>query len=515
MNVLSGTDVLRQDYTRIMQKTKDLAIIDSIDGVMNWDMETKMPPRGINLRSQQLGMLGQIEHRLSTDPEIGQLLEKIRSHKDYESLSEIEKRNVHLIKKNYDEMTALPEELVVEMAKQATIAVGIWKKAKAAKNYAIFKPDLEKLFELRKKAGEILMSVKGTATPYDALIDFFESAMTSDRITRIFDELRVGLVQILNKCTSASKQPDRSFLQRKVPIDVQRKIADSLVKVISYDVDSPNAGGRIDETEHPFTNGYFDDVRITTHYFEDNFASSVFSVLHEGGHAMYDQNINHGWMFQPVGGGCSFGFHESQSRFVENIFGRSTEFWSYYLPQLKSLTGNLSDVSLEKFVHAINAVRPSKIRVEADEVTYCLHIIIRFNIERDWFAGKISVSDLPQAWNEQYMNYLGVNIGDDSEGLMQDTHWGLGYFGYFPSYALGNVYSGQLLAKLKRDMPDWNQHIAKGDFQTIRQWLTTNVHNYGNLYDPADLIKKIAGEEINVKDYLGYLNEKYSKLYGY
>jgi carboxypeptidase Taq len=512
---MAGTDVLSQSYDRMMQKVKDLAIVYSVDGVMNWDMETKMPPKGINLRSQQLGILGQIEHKLSTDPETGQLIDKIRNHPDYESLSEIEKRNVHLTKKNYDEMTKLPEELVVEIAKQSTITVGIWKKAKAAKNYAMFKPELEKVFELKKKAAEILMDVKGTATPYDALIDMHEPAMTSEKITKLFDELRDGLIKIISNCTSSPKQPDESFLSRKVPIDVQQKIANSLVKVIGYDVDSPSAGGRIDETEHPFTGGYYDDVRITTHYYEDNFASSLFSVLHEGGHAMYEQNLRPEWMYQPVGTGCSTGFHESQSRFVENIFGRSSEFWSYYLPQLKGLTGNLSDVSQEKFVHAINAVKPSKIRVEADEVTYCLHVIIRFNIERDWFAGKISVSELPQIWNEQYMNYLGMKIQDDSEGVMQDTHWGLGYFGYFPGYALGNIYSGQQLAKMKKDMPDWNQQAAKGNFQAIRQWLTTNVHSYGNLYDPADLIKRIAGEEINVKHYLHYLNEKYSRLYEY
>ena len=510
---MAGTDELRQDYDKIMHKSKDALIVGSVDSVMNWDMETKMPPRGIKLRSEQLGMLGQIEHRMSTDPEVGRLLEKIRSHPDYESLSEVEKRNIHLIKKDYDEMTKLPEELVVDIAKQGTISVGIWKKAKAAKDFAMFKPELEKLFELKKKAGEILMGVKGSPTPYDALIDRFEPAMTSKRITEIFDELSAGLVKIIEKCLASSKQPDESFLSRKVPIDVQRKIADSLAKVIGYDVDSPTSGGRIDETEHPFTNGYYDDVRITTHYYEDMFASSIFSVLHEGGHAMYEQNLRPEWMYQPVGGACSAGFHESQSRFVENIFGRSPEFWSYYLPQLQSLMGNISDVSLEKFVQAVNSVKPSKIRVEADEVTYCLHIIIRFNMERDWFAGKFSVSDLPQVWNEQYSERLGLKVQDDSEGVMQDTHWGLGLYGYFPSYALGNVYSGQMLAKLKKDVPDWNQQIAKGNFQPIRQWLTTNVHSYGNLYDPSDLIKRISGEEINVKHYLEYLNEKYSRLY--
>jgi carboxypeptidase Taq len=509
-------DVLREDYKKLIEKSKETILLMSINALAEWDMETKMPPKGVNLRSQQMGMLSQLEHKMITSPEVGELIEKITHNSNYEDLSEIEKRNVHLVKKRYDEMTKLPEELVVETAKQAIIAVNVWKKAKAAKNFAMFKPELEKLFELKKKTADILMPVKGAATPYDALIDMYEPSMTSVMISKVFDELRSGLVSMIKKCAMAPRQPDESFLSRKVPIDVQRKISDSLAKVIGYDIDSLNAGGRIDETEHPFTNGYYDDVRITTHYFENNFASSLFSVLHEGGHAMYEQNLPQQWMFQPVGSGCSFGFHESQSRFVENVFGRSSEFWSYYLPQFKQLTGGVfSDVKLNDFVHAVNAVKPSKIRVEADEVTYGLHIIVRFNIERDLFAGKISVSDLPAVWNEKYEEYLGVKIDNDSEGVMQDTHWGLGYFGYFPSYALGNIYSGQILAKLKRDMPDWEECFAKGDFLSIRQWLTKNVHSYGDLYDPQDLMKKIAGEEIRVKPFLDYLNEKYSVLYGF
>lgn len=509
-------DVLHENYDKLMEKSREIILLTTINSLTEWDMETKMPPKAVNLRSQQMGMLSQFEHKMSTDPEIGDLIEKITHNSNYDNLSEIEKRNVHLVKKRYDEMTKLPEELVVETAKQAIIAVNVWKKAKAAKNFAMFKPDLDKLIELKKKAAEILMQVKGTATPYDALVDVYEPSMSSAMISGVFDELRSGLVSIIKKCATAPRQPDESLLSRRVPVDVQRRISDSLAKVIGYDIDSPNAGGRIDETEHPFTNGYYDDVRITTHYFEDNFASSLFSVLHEGGHAMYEQNLPSEWMFQPIGNGCSFGFHESQSRFVENVFGRSPEFWSYYLPQLKQLTGNvLSGVALDDFVRAINVVKSSKIRVEADEVTYGLHVIIRFNIERDLFADKISVSDLPEVWNEKYEEYLGVKIDNDSEGVMQDTHWGLGYFGYFPTYALGNVYGGQILAKLKRDMPDWSERFAKGDFLSIRQWLTKNVHSYGNLYDPQDLIKKIAGEEIKVKPFLDYLTEKYSALYGF
>jgi carboxypeptidase Taq len=510
------TENLLSNYEKLMEKTKEIAIFNSAQAVLNWDTETMMPPKAIGLRSQQLALLSGMQHKMETNPEIGALLEKIERHSNYEKLSAIQKRNIYLIRKNYDEQTKLPEELVMEIAKQRTIAVDVWKKAKAAKNFSMFRPELEKNIELAKKAAEILMKVKKTKTPYDALIDIFEPKMTTEEITKVFDELREGLVILIKKCETSPKQPDVSFLKRRIPIDVQRKIAVSLAETVLYDVTSKNSGGRIDETEHPFTNGYYDDVRITTHYFEDMFASSVFSVLHEAGHAIYEQDLNPEWMYQPVGTGCSSGFHESQSRFVENIIGRSREFWTYFLPKLKELAGKtLSDVTLDKFVHAINQVKPSKIRVEADEVTYGLHIIIRFNIERDLFAGKITAKELPEIWNQSYKKYLGIKIENDSEGVMQDTHWASGYYGYFPSYALGNVYTGQLLASMEKDTPDWRKQLEKGNFKPVKQWLAEKVHKQGNLYDPPALIKRITGKELTVKPYLNYLNEKCSKLYDF
>jgi len=510
------TEKTPSSYKKLMEKVKDLLTFQSATAIIHWDMETMMPPKAIGLRSQQLALLSRIEHRMSTDPEIGRLLEEIMRPSEYEKLDAIQKRNVYLIKKQYDEQTKLPEELVAEIAKQQAVTVDVWKKAKAAKNFSMFKPELEKLVELEKKAAEILMKVKETATPYDALIDIFELKMTAKTITKVFNELREGLVSLLKKCETAPKQPDVSILKRKVPIDVQRKISKALAETVGYDIGSREAGGRIDETEHPFTTGYYDDVRITTHYYEDNFTSSMFSVLHEAGHALYEQNLKKEWVFQPVGTSCSSGFHESQSRFIENIIGRSREFWVYFLPKLKEITGTiLSDVDLDTFVHAVNQVKPSKIRVEADEVTYGLHIIIRFAMERDLFADKIMVKELPEIWNQSYEEYLGVKIENDSEGVMQDTHWASGLYGYFPSYALGNIYSGQILAAMEKNLKNWRKQIAKGNFKEVKGWLVENVHSYGNLYDPEDLIRKITGTELNVKPYLNYLNEKYSKLYGF
>ncbi|MEM3731418.1 MAG: carboxypeptidase M32 [Candidatus Bathyarchaeia archaeon] len=499
-----------------MNKIKDLFILQSTTSLVHWDMETMMPPKAIELRSQQLALLSRIEHKMSTDPEIGALLEELLKPPVYDKLNEVQKRNVYLIKKHYDEQTRLPEDLVAEIAKQRAITVDVWKKAKMTKNFLLFEPELEKLVDLEKKAAEILMKVKETKTPYDALIDIFEPKMASDTITKVFDELQKGLVSLLKKCVESPKQPDMSVLQRPIPVNVQRKISKALAEFVGYDVESKNAGGRIDETEHPFTTGYYDDVRITTHYYEDNFTSSIFSVLHEAGHALYEQNLPREWIFQPVGTACSSGFHESQSRFVENIVGRSQEFWKYFLPKLRRITGRLlSNIELEKFVHAINQVKPSKIRVEADEVTYCLHIVIRFNLERDLFAEKITVKELPELWNQSYEKYLGVKIENDSEGVMQDTHWASGLYGYFPSYALGNIYSGQILAAMEKEIADWRKSIEKGNFNQIKNWLIKNVYSYGNLYDPMDLIRKITGKKLDVKPYLEYLNEKYSKLYGF
>jgi len=510
------TENILSNYRKLMDKTKEIMIFLSTEAIMQWDMETMMPPKAIDLRSQQLALLSGIQHKMETDPEIGALLNAIERSKEFDELDTVQKRNVYLIRKNYDEQTKLPEELVKEMAKQHVIAIDAWKKAKAAKNFAMFRPELEKNVELSKKAAEILMKVKKTETPYDALLDIFEPKMTAKEITKVFDELREGLVSLLRKCESSPKQPDTSILTRKVPIEVQRKIATALAEAVQYDVTSKNAGGRIDETEHPFTTGYYDDVRITTHYYENLFASSVFSVLHEAGHALYEQGLNRQWMYQPVGTGCSSGLHESQSRFVENIIGRSREFWAYFLPKLEEITGKtLSDLDLDKFVHAINQVKRSKVRVEADEVTYGLHIIARFNIERDLFADKIAVKELPEIWNQSYKDYLGVKIENDSEGVMQDTHWANGYYGYFPTYALGNIYSGQILTAMEKDLPNWRKQLEKGNFAETRQWLIRNVHSQGNLYDPAELIKKISGKELTVKPYLNYLNAKYSRLYGF
>jgi carboxypeptidase Taq len=503
-------------YKKLLQRNKDLIILQSTEDIIHWDMETMMPPKAVSLRSEQLALLSRIKHKMSTSPETGKLLNAIQANPNYDTLSETQKRNIHLIKKTYDEQTALPEKLVAETAKQQAITVNTWKKAKAAQNYALLKPELEKLVNLNRKTAEILMKVKATATPYDALIDIFEPKMTTATITTIFNQLQKGLTALLEKIQNAPNQPDTTILRQCVPVETQRKITKALTETLGYDTTSPNAAGRIDETEHPFTTGYYDDVRITTHYYPNNFTSAIFSTLHEAGHALYEQNLNQKWKYQPIGTAASSGFHESQSRFIENIIGRSREFWTSFLPKLKKIASpSLASLELDSFIHAINAVKPSKIRIEADEVTYCTHIIIRFQIERDLFGNKIEVNQLPETWNQKYEENLGLRIENDSEGVMQDTHWASGLYGYFPSYALGNIYSGQIIARIKKDIQDWRSQLAQGNLENIKGWLVKNVHSHGDLHDPAELIKKITGKKLDAKPYLGYLEEKYSALYGF
>jgi carboxypeptidase Taq len=506
---------ITKDYGKLLDMSKELMVVGSAGAILQWDMETKMPPRGVGLKSEQLAWVQKIAHQMLTSPESGKLIEVIQKHKDFGSLDNVQKRNVYLARKAYDEATKLPEDLVVEIAKQQTIGVNVWKRAKAKKNWKLFEPELAKIKALKENEASLLMEIKGAKKPYDALIDNFEPKMTAANITRIFDEMKRGLIHGMKKVMEQD-QPNVDFLGRSVPEDVQIKIGDDMAEFMLYDIKSEMAGGRIDTTEHPFTTGYYTDVRITTHYHENMFISSIYSILHEGGHALYEQGLPMEWMYTPVGISTSYGVHESMSRFIENMVGRSPEFWNYYMPRLRELTGDtFKDVTEDQMLKAANYVTPSKIRTEADEVTYGMHIIIRFEIERDLFNGNLEVSELPQVWNQKYEDYLGVEIKDNSEGVMQDTHWAAGLFGYFPSYALGNIYDGVWLTKLEKDLPEWKQHIANGSFKETKEWLRENVYKYGNLYDPEALVEHVTGSKLVVKPFINYLEQKFQAIYGY
>jgi carboxypeptidase Taq len=499
---------VKEAYNELIEEMRDTFILENVENMLEWDFETYMPTGGGKQRSKEFALLAGLVHDRYTSPTVGKLIKGIKSDPEYKKLSFIEKRNVHLIEREYNNRTRLPKDLVEKIAEQSAISIQAWKKAKEKKDYSIFKPELDKILKLSKEKAHYIAPEKD---PFDALLDEFEPGFTSEMIDKLFTELKEGLIPIIKKCQSSSKQPDMSLINRNCSIDIQRKISEDISKLVLYDLER----GRIDETEHPFTNGYYDDVRITTHYYEDNFAYSFYSVMHEAGHGLYEQNLDKQFIYQPLGKSSSYGIHESQSRFIENLIGKSPEFWEHYLPKFKEITDTIfSDVDLDAFTHAINEVKPSKIRVDADEVTYSLHVIIRFEIEKDLLSGKISTDELPNIWNTKYKDYLGVDIENDSEGLMQDTHWASGDFGYFPSYALGNIYNGQMLNVIKKDL-SYDDLIRKGDLKPIIDWLIENVHNQSNLYDPLELIKKISGEEISPKYFIDYLEKKFSRIYDY
>ncbi len=502
-------------YRELLSKTKDVVLLSTAEGIIHWDMEIYMPPKAVDQRSQQLALLSRIHHKLGTDPRIGKLLTTIQKDPHFLTLGQVEKRNLYLIHKNYQEQIALPEKLVGDLAMQEVKTVNTWKKAKAKKDFDLFKADFQKLLDLSKQAAEILMKVKHTKTPYEALLDNFEPKMPAKKITETFNQLLAGLKPLIAKIQDSKIKPSSEILNQLVPLENQRKITQLITEAIGYDTASSNAGGRVDETEHPFTTGYYNDVRITTHYYPNNFASSIFSVLHESGHALYEQNLNPEWQYQPIGSTCSYGIHESQSRFYENIIGRSKEFWTGFLPKIKQAAPSLNNLQLDPFLQAINKVERSKIRIEADEVTYSLHIIIRFELERDLFDDKITIDELPEIWNQKYADYLGVKIENDAEGVMQDTHWASGLYGYFPSYVLGNIYGGQIVSAITENLPDWGIKLLDGKLGGINMWLKKNIHNQGDLYEPEELIKRATGTNIDSQPYLQYLIKKYSNLYGF
>ncbi len=503
-----------ETYNRLMTKSKDLILLKTALSLVRWDYETYMPPKGLMLRSEQLSVLQKLVHRMTTNPEIGKLLDELESTSS--KLNEVQNRNVFLIRREFNKETSVPEDLAAKIAKQQPISVTSWKKAKAASDWKIFEPDLQKTVDLARQRAEFEMKAKEIPILYDNMLDEFERGITASEIAKVFGELRDKLVPLTRKYAEVSNDFDSTFLSKKVPIDIQRKIATDLATLVGYDTVTDQAGGRIDEVEHPFTSGYYDDVRITVKYHENNVSSAIYAILHEAGHALYEQNLNPDWKFQRIGWFTSYGIHESQSRFVENMIGRSPEFLSFYLPRLREITGgSFPRVDDDTFIKAMNLVEPTLIRIEADEVTYSLHIIIRFEIERDLFSDKISIDELPQVWNEKYSEYLGIDVPSDASGALQDTHWASGYFGYFPSYALGNIYDGMLLEKMQQDIPYWLSGVSKGEILPVIDWMKNNVHLKSDLYNPADLIEKVTGKKMTAKPYLDYLEKKYTTIFGF
>jgi carboxypeptidase Taq len=495
----------KNEYDLLAKRMKDIYLLGYTKAIVDWDTKVYMPSDGYEQRAEGLGILDTHIHDMFVSEQTGELLKK--SYK-LPNLTDIQKRNLYLWQRDYDHETKVPSELVQQLTEQASKTEHIWEGAKNKSDFKMVKPELEKLFELTKKKAAYL---NPDISIYDSLLDIYEPHLTQTMVTDYFNVLKTGIMKVLKGCVNCADQPDDKILKQSVPESQQEELSSILKKLIGMDTKR----SRLDKTEHPFTTGYGDDVRITTHYLEKDVMASFYSVMHEAGHARYELDLPKEHMWTAVGQSCGMATHESQSRFIENICGRSEEFLSYIFLQIKKIVPAFADLTFKPFIRAINVVKPSKIRIYSDEVTYSLHVIMRYEIERDLCSGKISIADLPNVWVNRMQEYLGVKIDNDKEGVLQDVHWYGGMFGYFPSYALGNIYDGQFLRTLKKDIPNWKIELKSGNFNDVIGWMDKNIHKKGFMYDSINLVEKITGEKPNAQYFVDYLNEKYKKIYGF
>jgi len=491
-------------FRELIRKIKSY---EEVVGLAYWDMRTGAPRKGIEARSEAIGVLSAESFRLAVSDEMGELLARLREPDAYTNLSRIDRRLVDETAKEYERNRRIPPEMYREYVVLTSQAEAFWEEAKARNDYPGFKPYLEQIIDYTNRFID-LWGVKGTR--YDTLLDQYEPGMTTAELDRLFGALREKLVPLAAAIAESPAKPDRTVLAGEFEPEEQRKFSLFILKEMGFDFEA----GRLDESVHPFAIGLGPgDVRITTRYLRDDAASALFGTIHEGGHALYEQNIDRELAGTTLHTGTSMGIHESQSRFWENIIGRSRPFWHRYFGELKARFPGRLDTDAETFYRAINIVEPSLIRIEADELTYNLHIIIRYEIEKMMFDGGVTAADLPEIWNAKYREYLGVEPKTDAEGVLQDVHWSGGSFGYFPSYALGNMYAAQFAKTLEREMPDLWERVGSGRLHPIKDWLTERIYRYGKLETPGEIVRRVTGGPLDPSHLIHYLEQKYRDIY--
>ena len=481
---------------------KKLAAYNHASGMLYYDGVTGAPAETAVVRGETLAVLSEASYLLSTGEDTIALLEFLEAHK--EELDEKTRRIVSLMGKELKELRCIPIEEYVEYGKLINEADALWHKAKESDDYALFEPCLAKIVETNIRfAGYI----DPTKHPYDVLLDKYEGGLTREKCDAFFAALREKIVPLVQKI-GQKPQLDDSIIHGHFPIEKQRILSNKLMELMC--IDRAHCG--IAETEHPFTIDFTKyDVRITTKYHEDDFSDSMFSVIHEGGHALYELNTADDYAYTCLGHGVSMGIHESQSRFFENLLGRSEAFCEHLFPTLQGLFG-LEGYTAQDFYRAINRSQPSLIRIAADELTYSLHIMVRYDIEKMLMNGDVTTKELPQVWNRLYKEYLGVDVPSNKQGVLQDSHWSGGSIGYFPSYALGSAYGAQILAKM-RETVDVDTCLRQGNLQPINDWLCENIWQHGSMFEPSQLLENVLGQPFDPSYYTDYLEQKFSALY--
>lgn len=499
-------------YETVNQAVQDLekhqqtmAAYNHVLGVLYLDATTAAPADSWEGRGRTMEIMSRITYDLETDPKIQELLAYLEDHK--QEISPMHRRQLEVMRKGYDQMHKVPAEEYVAYSVLLNDAQNVWEKAKNENDFEAFSPYLEKIVDYNRKfAGYYNPQL----APYDALLNEYEEGLNTVTLDAFFARLRETIVPLIGKVCQAEPVDD-SFLHRHYPVEVQRKFSDYLMEVMG--MDRGHCG--IAETEHPYTTNFNNkDVRITTHYHEDDLASSMFSVIHEGGHALYELGADDCYNYTCLSGGVSMGIHESQSRFYENIIGRSRAFVHAIFPRVKELfPEQLADVDETMFYRAINKAQPSLIRTEADELTYALHVMVRYEIEKRLIAGTLPVAEVPAEWNRLYGEYLGIEVPNDAEGCLQDSHWSGGMIGYFPSYALGSAYGAQMLAKMEEELGDIWADVEKGDLSRVTGWLQEKIHRHASYIKPGELLESVCGK-FDAGYYTRYLTDKFTHLYG-
>lgn len=499
-----------KDYAKLHEISRNARTLAGVASLLEWDQETHMPPDGAAIRAEQLKTLAGIVHKEKTSKKFQQALNKLidlKTGKVVDGLNAPQKAALREWRRDFLKDTALPTKFVKDFAKLSSQAQLVWRDAKKENAFHRFAPFLDKIVAMNRKKAEYL-GYKNH--PYDALLDLYEPEATAEEVGMLFQHLKDAIMDLLKKITSA-KQVDDSFLKGNFEKNQQIELGIKVLQDMGYDLKK----GRLDISAHPFSSAcHPTDSRVTTRIHLDSPISNISVVLHEGGHGMYEMGLPQEHYGSPLGESISLGIHESQSRWWETRIGQSKAFWSYFLPILKEkFKGKFESVTLDQVYKAINKVEPSFIRVEADEVTYPLHVILRFELEKALIEGSLKVRDLPVAWNKKMEELLGIVPPTNREGCLQDIHWSMGSMGYFPTYSLGNMYAGQLFEKFSLDHPDWEKKVSQGNFAFIKEWLSQNIYQHGRRFTPKELIQHVTGKPFTAQPYIEYLNKKYKEIY--
>lgn len=498
---------MTQPLERFRSLLAEVHDLNAAQALLSWDQQVMMPPGGAQGRAAQLSTLSQLAHDKFTSDEMVEALAAAREALDGTDPASDEARLVSEVGRDIEKQRKVTREWVAEFSRTTSAAHQEWQRAKEESDFDRFAPHIKEIFRLRRDYAEFFQPYDN---PYDPLLDDFEPGMKTSQVQEIFADLRVHQVKLVHQIAERPVVDD-TVLYRHYPEQQQWQFGENVAAAFGYDFDR----GRQDKAPHPFSTSFsIDDVRITTRFKEDYLSSALFATLHEAGHAMYEQGVDPSLARTPLAEGTSLGIHESQSRLWENLVGRSLPFWRHFYPELQgTFPEQLAEVPLDTFYRAVNKVKPSLIRVEADEATYNLHIMLRFELEQALLKDELPVEDLPLVWNDKMEEYLGIRPEDDADGVLQDIHWSAGLIGYFPTYALGNLIACQWWEVIQDELPDLDEQIAAGEFSPLLAWLRENIHQHGSKFKPIELIERITGGGLDAEPYLRYLRAKFGELY--